>query len=359
MQKRPLVKGLFYGIVLPAAIGIGAWQAWAWWSWAKSPVISASDRNDANAAVQIQIPTGTSGTQIGQDLEAAGLIRSATAWKLWSRWQAWQQPEGAFQAGTYQLSPTQTLDEIAQIIWSGDVIQTTFTIPEGWNRRQMADYFQAEGFFSADAFINASNQVPRDQFPWLPDNIPHLEGFLFPDTYQLQAEGVTPEAVVNQMLKQFEQVALPLYTPENSLNASLLEWVTLASIVEKEAVIPDERPTIAGVFANRLVEDMPLGADPTVEYGLGIRQTKEQPLTLAQVRTPNPYNTYLNQGLPPTPIASPGTASLSASLNPAKTDFLYFVARYDGTHVFSRTLADHEAAQAKIRTEVDEQRGGQ
>jgi len=105
---------------------------------------------------------------------------------------------------------------------------------------------------------------------------------------------------------------------------------------------------IAGVFLNRLKKGIPLGADPTVEYALNIRQTPDRRLTLAEVRTPSPYNTYLNPGLPPGPIASPGLASLKAVLQPEQTDYLYFVARYDGTHIFSKTLAEHEAAQLQI-----------
>ncbi len=125
--------------------------------------------------------------------------------------------------------------------------------------------------------------------------------------------------------------------------------MTLASIVEKEAVVGSERPLIAGVFFSRLQKGMRLESDPTVEYALGIRQTADQPLTFAQVKTVSPYNTYLNPGLPPGPIASPGLASLKATLAPEKTDYLFFVARYDGTHVFSRTLQEHEAAVTKIR----------
>ncbi|MGB3137781.1 MAG: endolytic transglycosylase MltG, partial [Nodosilinea sp.] len=230
--------------------------------------------------------------------------------------------------------------------------QTSFTVPEGWNRRRMATYFQEAGFFPAATFLAATEQIPRDRYPWLPDTIPHLEGFLFPDTYQLPAEGVAPEAVVDAMLSRFEAVALPLYQ-EATTDLSLLEWATLASIVEKESVVADERGIIAGVFTNRLLRNMPLGADPTVEYGLGITQTKEQPLTWTQVETPSPYNTYINPGLPPTPIASAGQASLGATLNPNETDYLYFVARYDGTHVFSRTLAEHESARDAIRAAID------
>ncbi len=344
----------FLGLVVPIATGIAAWQGWAWWSWATAPVTAAEVQavDDLNS-VQIAIPTGTSGQQIGQDLESAGLIRSAMAWKLWSRWQSLQNAEGGFQAGTYAISPTASMVDIAQTIWDGQVIQTSFTIPEGWNRDQMADYFQQQGFFSAEEFLAATEQISRDQYPWLPDGIPHLEGFLFPDTYQLPLEGVTAPGVVDLMLERFETAALPIYQEAPSPTLSLLDWVTLSSIVEKESVVPDERNLIAGVFTNRLEMGMPLGADPTVEYGLGIRQTKNQPLTWAQVETPSPYNTYINTGLPPTPIASPGQASLAAALTPEETEYLYFVARYDGTHVFSRTLAEHEAARDEIRANLN------
>jgi UPF0755 protein len=351
--SKKWVRWGFLGLLVPVAAGVAAWQGWSWWSWATQPAISIPAEASEKQTVQIQIPVGTPGQQIGQDLEAAGLINSALAWKLWSRWQSFQDPEGGFQAGTYALSPAHPMADIATIIWNGEVIQASFTVPEGWNRQQMAEYFEQEGFFPAGDFLAATEQLPRERYPWLPDNIPHLEGFLFPDTYQLPADAVAPQTIVSQMLSRFETVALPVYQNVDDPPFSLLDWVTLGSIVEKEAVIPDERTIIAGVFTNRLKQNMPLGADPTVEYGLGIQQTPEQPLTWAQVETPSPYNTYINPGLPPTPIASPGKASLEATLAPATTDYLYFVARYDGTHVFSRTLEEHEAARDSIRATID------
>lgn len=340
-------------------LGVSAWQGWAWWSWASAPVATVesgadSTTEDAASAVQIEIPSGTPGQQIGQDLEAAGLIRSATAWDLWIRWQGLSNRAGDFQAGVYALSPSQSMEEIANQIWQGDVIQTSFTVPEGWSIDQMAASFEEQGFFSADEFKAAARQIPYDQYPWLPADIPHLEGFLYPDTYQITSDLISPTAFINQMLSRFEQIALPLYQEgQDQVNLSLLEWVTLASIVEKESVVADERLVIAGVFTNRLREGMRLEADPTVEYGLGIRQTVEQPLTFAQVETPSPYNTYVNAGLPPTAIASPGLPALEATLYPADTDYLYFVARYDGTHVFSETLEEHLIAQNAIRDAVE------
>jgi UPF0755 protein len=357
--SQRISKWFFYLIVFPATLGLSAWQGWMWWSWANAPAgaatVPASSTtvpapSAAETAILLQIPEGTSAQQIGQDLQAAGLIRSTTAWNLWTRWQTLQNRSGSFLAGTYELSPTASMEAIANKIWQGEVVEQSFTIPEGWSVEQMADYFEAEGYFTAQEFLAAAQQVPYDQYPWLPNQIPFLEGFLYPDTYQVEEEA-TPQSVITQMLDRFEQVALPVYQ-QGQTEFSLLEWVTLASIVEREAVVSQERPLIASVFARRLRESIPLGADPTVEYALGIRQTPEQPLTLDEVRTASPYNTYINVGLPPTPIASPGVSSLEASLNPADTDYLFFVARYDGTHVFSRTLAEHETAQAAIQDEI-------
>lgn len=342
-----LVLGL-----LPVILGVCAWQSWSWWTWANEPpkVSAGSTLTVEPKGVQIKIPPGTATHQIGRELEAAGLIRSSTAWDLWARWLHWQDSKGGFKAGTYQLSPTEPLSRIADNIWQGKVVLRSFTIPEGWSLQQMAAYFEAQRFFSAHDFLATASQINRSQYPWLPADLPNLEGFLYPDTYKLSSGRIAPQDVVQQMLNQFQQVALPLYQQgKNQTKLNLLQWVTLASIVEKEAVIPAERPRIAGVFISRLRRGRRLESDPTVEYGLGIRQTAEQPLTLAQVKTKSPYNTYLNPGLPPTPIASPGLASLKAALYPEKTRYLYFVARYDGTHVFSRTLSEHTAAQVAIR----------
>ncbi|MEP0919832.1 endolytic transglycosylase MltG [Leptolyngbya sp. DQ-M1] len=353
---KPIARVSFFLFLVGAALGLSAWRAQAWWSFASSPIAPQADSNSGKRVI-IQIPQGTSAQQIGQELEAAGLIRSAKAWEVWARWLMWKNPDGGFQAGNYELSTGDSLQTIAEKIWTGQVAQRSFTIPEGWSLKQMANYFEKQGFFKAQDFLAAASQVPNAEYPWLPQNLPFLEGFLYPDTYQIQAGSeITPKQVIQQMLSRFEQVALPVYNQKRGkTNLSLLQWVTLASIVEKEAVIPAERNRISGVFHNRLKKNMTLGSDPTVEYALGVQQTPENPLTYAQVATPSPYNTYVTPGLPPTPIAAPGIASLKATLVPEATDYLYFVARYDGSHVFSRTLAEHESAQAKIRDRVDAQ----
>lgn len=347
---QSIFKWSFY-LAVPLILGFCGWQGWAWWNWAIAPPVKPSSSNSkADQTVQINIPRGTPSQQIGRNLEAAGLIRSADAWRLWAFWLRMQKQKGEFKSGTYKLSPTQPLPSIAEKIWTGEVMQTSFTIPEGWSLQQMAAYFESLGFFRASDFLAAASQVPQNEYPWLPVGVPYLEGFLYPDTYQLPSDRITPGQVIRQMLDRFEQVALPLYKQaQNRTQLTLLQWVTLASIVEKEAVIPSERPRIAGVFTRRLQLGMRLEADPTVEYGLSIRQTADQPLTIAQVRTPSPYNTYLNPGLPPTPIASPALESLKATLYPENTEYIFFVAKYDGSHVFSRTLREHQNATNAIR----------
>ncbi len=353
MSESRSSKRSLYGLALLGVMGLVGWQSWSWWSWATAP--SQADV-DPSATVQLEIEPGTSAGQIGSQLEAAGLIRSTPAWDLWVKWgslrQRLGQDTGDFQAGVYELSPAMGLTELSAAIREGDVIQARFTIPEGWNIRQMAAYFEAQGFFAAQEFVDASQRIPRDRFVWLPPNIPHLEGYLYPDTYQVDYSLLTPDAVIDTMLTEFEQQALPVYQAAET-DWSLQDWVTFSSIVEKEAVVPDERRLIAGVLSHRLRIGKKLEVDPTVEYGLGITQTPDRTLTFAEVETPNPYNSYMNPGLPPTPISSPGVGVLEASLEPEDTDFLFYVARYDGTHVFSRTFSDHLSAQDAIHDARD------
>lgn len=348
MKRSKRLLQILMALLLGAVIlGIGLWQIWRV---GLSPLGGEQE-------VRVQILPGTSSRQIGRQLAEAGAIRSSLAWQIWSRTHA---RDWVFQAGTYDLNPQETMIEIGQQIRAGETVQVALTIPEGWRIDQMASAFADRGLFSAETFISATTEA---QVTWLPTDLPSLEGYLFPDTYQLSVDLLGEEVpsqqraqiLVNAMVNQFASQALPLYEAKQAgddpSDLSLNEWVTLASIVEKEAVVPEERALIAGVFAHRLRIGMPLGADPTVEYGLGITQTPDRRLTWAEVRTPHPYNTYINPGLPPGPIASPGLASLHAALEPEPTDLLYFVARYDGTHVFSHTLEEHEAAQRQILQE--------
>lgn len=335
-------------------LGLSVWQGWSWWQNATAPVLSSTTATTSKEPINFTVTSGMTGGQIGNKLVEVGLIKSLNAWKIWSWRQQQQDEKGGFKAGTYSLSPQDDLSTIARKIWRGEIMQTTFTIPEGWSIAQMAKYFESIDYFTAAEFTTAASKIPADKYPWLPPNLPHLEGFLYPDTYKVTSDLIdNPETIIAIMLDRFQQIALPVYQQAQT-NLSLLEWVTLSSIVEKEAVIPQERPLIAGVFTARLDRGMKLESDPTVEYGLGIKQTADRPLTYAEVGTPSPYNTYRNVGLPPTAIAAPGIASLKATLNPETTEYLFFVARYDGTHVFSKTLTEHETATRQIRREREQ-----
>jgi UPF0755 protein len=323
--------------------------AYNWWNGVTSAPV-AKPANEEKEYIQFSVDRGMGGSAIGEKLEKEGLIKSAFAWKLWSHFLSQQNGDGGFKSGTYQLSKNDTLTETAAKIWRGEVVQTKFTIPEGWSIAQMAKYFESLGYFKAEDFIEATKQIPRDKYSWLPSDITSLEGFLFPDTYQISSDGITVERIIATMLDRFTEVALPVYQQaDNPEQYTLLQWATLASIVEKESVVQAERHLIAGVFVQRLKIGMRLQSDPTVEYGLGIKQTADRPLTFKEVETYSPYNTYVIDGLPPAPIAAPGLASLKATLNPESSGYLYFVARYDGTHVFSKTLSEHESATRTIR----------
>lgn len=350
-QKRKAKKSFLLPILL-GIFGVGLGGTWFWWQGVTAPVAGeGQSSSQQEKTIKFVVESGSSGHEIGQKLAQEGLIRSFDAWKIWTLWQQKQDAQGGFKSGTYELSKNESLSAIASKIWRGEVMQSNFTIPEGWSIKQMADYLQSLGYFSAEDFIQATKNIPKQKYAWLPDNLTTLEGYLYPDTYKISSDRLNnPQEVVNVMLDRFAKIALPIYEGvKNSTKFSLAEWVTLASIVEKEAVVSQERSIISGVFHKRLDVGMALQSDPTVEYGLGIRQTKDQPLTFKQVAMPSPYNTYINPGLPPTAIASPGLASLKATLAPEKTDYLYFVARYDGTHVFSKTLAEHQSATKAIQ----------
>lgn len=335
--------------IVPLTIGTLLLLGWVGWKGMTAPVEGKGEQIDKNKQVQFTVKQGVSGNQLGAELAKAGLIKSSNGWKLWTKFKQAKDADGGFKAGTYLISPQESLSAIALKIWQGEIMQTNFTIPEGWSTRQMGAYFESLGYFKAAEFEKAVRKIPYKQYPWLPPNLPILEGFLYPDTYKISSDRINnPQAIIKTMLTQFEKIALPVYEATQP-TMSLLDWVTLSSIVEKEAVVGSERELIAGVFTARLNQGMRLESDPTVEYGLGIRQTADQPLTYAQVGTPSPYNTYMNAGLTPTPIASPGIASLKATLNPEDTSYLFFVARYDGTHIFSKTLSEHEAATREIR----------
>ncbi len=295
------------------------------------------------------VESGSSVRSVAQSLQSQRLIRSAWSFRLLAKLTG---SESRIKAGFYALTPAMSTREILRWMVQGKAEQRQLTFPEGYSVRQMAKVIEEQGIGSADRFLELAADPSRfaERFTWL-STLPAeatLEGFLFPDTYEYGGKQIPEEALIALMLSRFEQVGLKAWKSASNPSMDLFRTVTLASIVELEAQAPSERPLIAGVFHNRLELRMPLGSDPTVEYALGWKQGSRG-LSFKDVKVNSPYNTYRNAGLPPGPIANPGLASLRATMSPQETSMLYFVARGDGTHVFTKSYADHLAAQRRIR----------
>jgi len=292
-----------------------------------------------SGAVFVEFPSGTSGGTIASMLANAGVIRSR-----WDFWLVRMIERGrVLKAGEYRFaaeaSPFAVFDRIAR----GDVFYYELVVPEGKNMFDIAAAVEELGLFPASQFLAAARDpaLIRDLDP----RAPTLEGYLFPSTYRLSRH-TTPGRLCRLMTAKFREVWLRL----NS-RADLHDTVTLASLVEKESKLPQERPVVAAVFANRLLIGMKLDCDPTTIYAALLGERYRGVIHRSDLESENPYNTYRHAGLPPGPIANPGLASIQAVLQPAGSDALYFVLRPDGSggHQFSTTIAAHEAAIAKYR----------
>lgn len=291
----------------------------------------------------VHVPPGADAGQVAELLYRHGLIRSRLAFRLRARWRGL---EGRLQAGEYRFRPAETLDQLLDRLASGDVIRYRVTIPEGYTAQQIADLLHRLGLVDRAAFLREVGNVPAHRIPEMEGNqTSSVEGYLFPDTYEFP-RGLPARAVVATMIARFREATRELWALPRPLGLSPHAVVTVASLVEREARHDEERRRIAGVVYNRLRREMPLQVDATVLYALG--RHKERVL-YADLDVPSPYNTYRRRGLPPGPIANPGRESLRAALQPELHDFLYYVARQDGTHVFSRTLSEHERAVRALR----------
>lgn len=310
---------------------------------APAAVSAALTRGDAAILV---VKPGFGVSDVARELLACGFDVDERLFRLGSRWFGLDR---RIQAGEYSVRAAMSTRTLFDLFRRGEVVQYRVTIPEGFTAKEIASRLAAHGLVAKDRFLKLVGR-PELVFPGgLPEElkgITSLEGYLYPDTYVFT--GVSSEEdIARTMVKRFLEVALPLYHKSSLAGShSLGDLVTLASIVEGEAAVDRERPVIAGVFLNRLERRMPLESCATVEYALGVHK---EVLSLKDVAVDSPYNTYRNLGLPPTPIANPGRKSLAAAMNPARgVPYLFFVARGDGSHVFSRTFAEHRRAQAAV-----------
>jgi UPF0755 protein len=284
----------------------------------------------------VDIPTGASTRSIGDALIAKGVIRDQITYRLalWSSGYARR-----LEAGEYRFDQPMTPRDVLGKIARGEVDTVAITFPEGLTIAEMSKIFEAHSFGSAASFVAAAHN-PALAMSFDPE-ARDLEGYTFPDTYVVPRKTDAP-ALMHVMVDRFVKVMTPeLRQAAVDHGWSIRQLVTLASIVEKETAQAGERPEVAGVYRNRLKIGMALQCDPTVIYALERIGKFDGNLRRNDLMFDSPYNTYRYPGLPPGPIAAPGKASLEAAAHPADTDFLYFVSRNDGSHVFARTLDEH------------------
>ncbi|MBU1616779.1 MAG: endolytic transglycosylase MltG [Candidatus Margulisbacteria bacterium] len=298
----------------------------------------------------VAIPAGSSAKQIKAILAQKRLLPPRSSFLILLRLFGLQDK---VKAGEYLISPSMFLPEIIIKLVANETVppkQIRVTFPEGSSIYKMGEILKASRYLQWQGFqtlvnegITAERRAKHYKiFRYISSESP--EGYLFPDTYDFFPEA-SLDLVVETMLRRFEAVILPFWDKEKGkTKLTLHEILTLASIVEKEAKIPAERPIIASVFYNRLKIGMPLAADPTVKYAL---ENPSKKVFLNQLNVDSPYNTYKRAGLPPGPICNPGLDSIKAAINPAKTDFLFFVARSDGSHKFSKSFEEHKKARGK------------
>lgn len=299
-----------------------------------------------NETVVVHVDSGDSAAVIANKLQQSGVIESARLFRVLVSLMG---TGDKLEAGDYEFAKGETAAVAAQRISHGLTASRTVTIPEGLRSEEIGALLARDGVVSAQDFQNAlADSYDASFLGALPPGT-GLEGFLFPATYGAP-EQISAHDMIKQMLAAFdERYASDIQPLLAGSKLSLFEAVTLASIVEREAQKPEERPIIASVFLNRLAAGMPLQADPTVQYALGSDPASvaeygywKRDLTLNDLAIDSPYNTYVNPGLPPGPISNPGLDSILAVLQPAQTDYLYFVARPDGSHAFAATLEEHQ-----------------
>jgi UPF0755 protein len=289
----------------------------------------------------VDIPAHEGLLGIADRLADAGVVRSRAAFIALS---AARGSVRRLKAGEYEVPRDASTIDVVGLLESGRVRQHIVLHPEGATISELARVLEAARLAPADDVTRAAHDP--EVLKTLGVDAPSLEGYLFPDTYQF-VRGMSVEEMLGRMVQRTRS----RLTPERLAKAKALGLdahglLTLASIVEREAVDPDERRLISAVFWNRLHLDMPLQADPTVQYAVG---KERRTLTRADLATDNPYNTYVRRGLPPGPIASPGVPAIDAALDPAPVKYLYFVARDDRRHTFSTTMGEHNVAVSRYR----------
>jgi UPF0755 protein len=293
----------------------------------------------------VPLKAGSSARRIAADLDKAGIIRSQYAFLLWH----YLHGRKVLKAGEYSFDHPAKLQEVYDRVLHGDVVFRTVAVPEGFNMFDIAGAIQDAGLGRKEDFlqvVRTDTSLIRDLDP----QAPSLEGYLFPDTYRFTRTQSLHDMAAT-MVHRFRQAA-----HDAGLSQDVHKIVTMASIVEKETGVSEERPIVASVFYNRLAKNMELKTDPTVIYAALLNNRYRGAIYQSDLHFDSPYNTYRNQGLPPGPISNPGQASLQAAMHPADTEYFYFVSDNQGHHNFSRTESEHARNVAAYRRAASQNR---
>jgi peptidoglycan lytic transglycosylase G len=322
---------LFVAAMLVVVAGSGI----ALWRYANEP----GSRRDHQ--VIFAIAPGEAFDALVSRLHSDGLISGPLKFKVWVRLKG---DDKKLKAGEYYLSASMTPNQILEVLVGGKSYLYRLTVPEGFNLKQIAAVIADQGLGDAQTFLDLATDPKTAAHYKIKART--LEGYLFPDTY-LFPKGVSSATIIDRMIERFNEQFRPEWRDRaRELHMTVHEIVTLASIIEKETGDPAERPLISSVFHNRLKRKMRLESDPTVIYGI---KDFNGNITRKDLKTRTPYNTYVIKGLPPGPIASPGSAAIKAALYPADTHFLFFVSKKDKTHHFSTTIREHNRAVRKYQ----------
>ena len=304
-----------------------------------------SCRGSGSGEVRVLVPRGATLRVAAESLAKAGVVQNETAFRLYGMLRG---SDRSIRAGTYVFKRGTSWGEVLDDLRGGKGLEHAITIPEGWSLIQIVPQLARVLEVPVDsvrAAVRDTALLHRLDVP-----TPTLEGYLFPDTYVFP-DGTTARAAIRVMVERFERVWQPEWNARlQALAMSRHDVMALASIVEKEARLPEERPVIAAVYLNRLKAGMLLQADPTVQYALGKHVAR---VLFKDLEVESPYNTYKHTGLPPGPIASPGKPAIVAALNPANVPYTYFVAHPDGHHEFTTNFAAHSIAVRGARREWD------
>lgn len=350
-EKRIVRKIVMYvGIAIIAIALIGSISSYFYISNALKPVDP-----DNKKAVKIELPIGSNIDTISQTLEDKGVIRNAKIFKYYTKFKN----ASGFQAGTYRIPPSMSIDDIIKSLKTGKVYRKAdlqITIPEGLTLDQIGNIIAKNTDYTSKEFMKlvTNEKFIKEMKAKYPETVTKdingkdirykLEGYLYPSTYDFFTKKPTLEEIVEKMIAQTDAIVRSYEPQLKELGMTPHEFLTFASLLEREATAQTDRETIASVFNNRIEQGMPLQTDPTVLYALGEHKDR---VLYKDLEVKNPYNTYLNKGLPPGPIANAGRASLDATVDPAKTKYLYFVADKDGNNHFAETYSEHKNNVAK------------